>query len=324
MVRLAIFLSLAVALTAPKSTSAQQFSSPFVQPTTMADEPPFAPQTTNAQPLPTGTFSGSILPSGAANAASAQPSATASQPSSSFYLQIVGPHWWVAPRGTTLNVVMSTPVTSETAQFGDDVQAILNTNLYAGTKLIAAKGALVSGTVSVVDHARNDFKAKVSDYHWLNSDGGIGLQFKTIRLANGKELAIAAEPTPLSNIIHAEQTADPLIVDKNGEITLKGSTKGDMATNLAIDALSFVATPVGAIAISGIAGAAKPSLALSQGDILRSNHSRFKGFFVGAVNGIPGVGIARSIIGHGSHVALDTGDGITLTLEEDLTYKTTK
>lgn len=242
-------------------------------------------------------------------------------PEETFHLAAAGPGLYEIHTGSKLTATISSPLSTETANIGDSVNATLDQSMYADGLLVVAKGSTIQGVVTTVERARNEMRSKVSSHHWLDADGGFGIKFDTILLSNDTTLQISAVPSPLSEIKLARDHEAPMVVNQRGAIVPRPDSKKVKSLGLAIGAAGFIA-PFGAgVALGGLAGAVAPTSSLHSAGAAETHHSRIKGMFVGAVDGLPGVGIAHSMIRTGTHAALNTGDSLTIEFEQPVVWK---
>lgn len=231
----------------------------------------------------------------------------------------ITPNSWRLPAGTELSISLQTPFSSKIAKIGDPVLAKLKTQLFLDQNTIIQPGAFVEGTITAVDPARSELKAKVSTDHWLDADGAISLQFNSILMDAGRKLRIDAVPAANTAVEEATSRNVDLVVDRNGEITVKGTSKKSKAFGVVVDGIGLVTSPVTSMMVSGVAGAIDPNYSLNSKEMKNSKHKRVKGFFKGMANGLPGAGLVDSAFGKGVDVDLDIGDTIQLTLRQNAT-----
>lgn len=226
----------------------------------------------------------------------------------------VGPGQWQVVAGGTLQVEMITPLSSETANIGETFEARTVQALRSGNTLLAPSGAVVKGHVIAVDRASRLIKADLPSHHWLDANGALGLHFDTIAGEHDQQITLNAEPLAASEILRYNQSADRLVVDKSGDVTVLYNGLKNGAIGAAIGGVSL-AGPVGMMAapfISGIAGAISPATAYGKPTEDVPGHRRLKGFFMGMVRGVPGGELVAQVAQHGVEAVLAPGDELTL------------
>ncbi len=88
---------------------------------------------------------------------------------------------YVVPAGTQLSVQIIAPVTTKTAQVGDNIDGQLTTDLIVDGKTLAATGSAVRGSVTEV----------ISGSNKIGGVPTLGISFDTLTLASGETVAIS-------------------------------------------------------------------------------------------------------------------------------------
>ncbi len=181
------------------------------------------------------TFAGMVLVSGSVFAASNytyQPAQTQPVYQQQYYQQPLAPvssynsspqltgSVVTVPAGTTLGVVVTSPISSEYTTLGQNISAALGSDFYYNNQLVAPAGSTVSGVVIESSKAKRG-----------SMNGKLAVRFTQILTPYGVAI-------PISGVI---STTD-------GSGVLVGGTKLDVAKDYAKD----VAVGAGAGAVSGV------------------------------------------------------------------------
>lgn len=225
--------------------------------------------------------------------------------------------------GAQFPVMLASQLSSETAKQGDIVQGRLKYDLKIGNKLIAKKGDLVRGRVSYRMKARSVMHSLVSPNRWYRNSGVLGLTFDEIITGKGEHIALNAKPARKGNIIKNKAEGRLLGVNHNGEIT------GPWAQQLRWKAfrigLNFAMAPAGVFSFGampvalGVMGAINPSFAFMKPVGTNVPHRRIKGFFWGALSGVPGSWIIEDTVTRGQPCILKPGDEFLVELQQEFT-----
>lgn len=236
------------------------------------------------------------------------------------YISETAPFTYTIRAGSRFVVSTETGFSSATAAMGDALNAKFVKPLeYAGYNVIPA-GAEIKGSISLVDHSRHSLRADLPGKHWLNAQGAIGITFNSLEIG-AKNFPLSAIPAPKSSVSAVAASRFPIVVDKEGDLTVYYGNGKYATMSLAIEGGSMAAGPFGLLlgpALSGIAGAASPSYALGHPSDAEGFKARSKGFFLGMVKGLPGGGLLTGAVEHGSDVALVPGDEFIIELKSDL------
>jgi hypothetical protein len=246
--------------------------------------------------------------------------------------------------GSCFSITFEDEVDSATAGIGAPVTATLNEDLRFERFTLLPSGSRLIGHVTSVDPARRGIKAEIPGRHWLNSQGAIGIEFELIVRRDDQRFQMAAKPCPGTRLTEVKKPVDllappaagsaqptdstsparlriPVIVDKQGDLVVDYHGKRNMLIHLAIDGGSFAAGPfgmaVGPVA-NGLVGAVSPSYAFGHPADMTGVKEREKGFAVGAVRGLPAVGLITDAAEKGRDVSVTAGDSLVLRLSDDL------
>jgi hypothetical protein len=227
--------------------------------------------------------------------------------------------------GSTIELVLDTPLSTETATVGDGVRAHLAKSLDYNGQPLLLEGTIVTGKVSAVDTPKKQLKADVSTHHWLNAQAGLDIDFNEIKTVSGSVLSLHAMPAPDTEVEKADPRAAKLHVDKNGDITPEYHGGRNTALGLAIDGAAIATGPFGLLlapAAGAIAGATDPSYGLDRQASSNDAHPRWHGMLMGALGGVPGGFLAKDAIDRGGDVVLSPGDKVFVQLNADLPMRT--
>lgn len=233
------------------------------------------------------------------------------------YLLKSGSRAWSISSGTSLPVTLLSVVTSKTARVGEPIRVALAADLRAGDRMVASKGSILEGTITSAAHARNTLRAGLSMHDWLKSDGNIAMLFTQLRASDGQTIFLSAGLQPGSAVKRCATRQIALVVGKNGSVVAKGESGKGKVLGYGMDAISMVVAPIPGAIIGGVSGVVNPSHTLGESGAQKSKHKRLKGLAVGVVDAVPGVGIARTLAGHGDEVQLNAGDGLLVKLNAD-------
>lgn len=225
--------------------------------------------------------------------------------------------------GAQFPVMLSSQLSSETAKEGDIIQGRLKYDLKIGNKVVAKKGDLVRGRVSYRMKARSVMHSLVSPNRWYRNSGVLGLTFDEIITGKGEHIALNAKPARKGNIIKNKAEGRLLGVNHNGEITgpwaqqlrWKAVRIGLNAAMAPVGVFSFGAMPVAL----GVMGAVNPSFAFMKPVGTNVPHRRIKGFFWGALSGVPGSWIIEDTVTKGQPCILKPGDEFLVELQQEFT-----
>lgn len=226
--------------------------------------------------------------------------------------------------GTQIPVVCTSALTSKTAEAGDLVEARLKYDLKINGKLIAPKGAQVSGHVFAANKARRLLFAELNmKKRWMRANGSLGVQFDEIITPAGEHLALAATPAQKARVISNKNAGRILGVNKQGELASPLSIQlKHQGVHLAIrgaaatgGVFSMGALPL----VMGLIGAADPAFAYMHPVGRNVRHRRLKGFGMGFVSGLPGGFILADYMVRGVESEVKPGDEFTVVFKQDFT-----
>lgn len=211
-------------------------------------------------------------------------------------------------------VKLAAPIDTKTAIIGDIVegQLVEATTFPDGT--VVPAGTNVEGQVTCVDRARSVLKSDIPTRHWRNANGGLGLKLTSIILGPDKTMELNAIPAPHVHVERINPNAQALETDAKGDIIIPFHTARYTMIAAALEGAGIAAGPfgiVGAPVVSGLIGAVDPAYAYGHPVAPFVTHPHLKGFFKGAVAGLPGGILISGITNHGVDVALAAGDIIT-------------
>lgn len=225
--------------------------------------------------------------------------------------------------GAQFPVMLSSQISSESAKEGDVVQGRLKYDLKIGNKLVAKKGDLVRGRVSYSMKARSVMHSLVSPHRWYRNSGVLGLTFDEIITGKGEHIALNAKPARKGNIIKNKAEGRLLGVNHNGEIT--GPWAQQLRWKAVRVGMNFAMAPAGVFTFGampvalGVMGAVNPSFAFMKPVGTNVPHRRIKGFFWGALSGVPGSWIIEDTVTKGQPCILKPGDEFLVELQQEFT-----
>ncbi|MBI2810392.1 MAG: hypothetical protein HYX67_06150 [Candidatus Melainabacteria bacterium] len=225
--------------------------------------------------------------------------------------------------GAKFPVVISSEITTKTSKKGDPVEARLKYDLKIGDRLIAKKGAVVNGHINYSLPARSTMHSLVSPTRWYRNSGCVGISFDEIIDEKGQHLPLVAVPARAARIVknkgegrelginHDGQVAGPL----SQQIRYKAIRIGLNAALAPAGAFSFGAMPIAL----GVIGAANPSFAFMKPVGLNVRHRRIKGFFWGALSGVPGSWLIEDTVVKGQEAVIKPGDEFLAEFQQEFT-----
>ncbi|CAN5471659.1 hypothetical protein BH10CYA1_BH10CYA1_49730 [soil metagenome] len=225
--------------------------------------------------------------------------------------------------GAKFPVVISSEITTKTSKKGDPVEARLKYDLKIGDRLIAKKGAVVNGHINYSLPARSTMHSLVSSTRWYRNSGCVGISFDEIIDEKGQHLPLVAVPARAARIVknkgegrelginHDGQVAGPL----SQQIRYKAIRIGLNAAMAPAGAFSFGAMPIAL----GVIGAANPSFAFMKPVGLNVRHRRIKGFFWGALSGVPGSWLIEDTVVKGQEAVIKPGDEFLAEFQQEFT-----
>jgi hypothetical protein len=225
--------------------------------------------------------------------------------------------------GAQFPVVISSEITSKTAKLNDPIQARLKYDLKIGNKLIAQKGAVVTGHLNYVLPARSTMHSLLSPNRWYRNSGVLGLSLDEIVNEKGEHIPLVATPARRNRIIKNKGEGRELGVNAQGQITgpwsqqlrYKALRIGLNAALAPAGVFSFGAMPVAL----GVIGAANPSFAFMKPVGLNVRHRRIKGFAWGFLSGVPGSWLIEDTVVKGQEAIIKPGDEFLAEFKQDFT-----
>ncbi len=225
--------------------------------------------------------------------------------------------------GAKFPVVISSQITTKTAKKGDPVEARLKYDLKIGDRLIAKKGAVVNGHINYSLPARSAMHSLVSATRWYRNSGCVGISFDEIINDKGEHLPLVAVPARAARIVKNKGEGRELGINHDGQVAgpwsqqlrYKALRIGLNAAMAPAGAFSFGAMPVAL----GIIGAANPSFAFMKPVGLNVRHRRIKGFFWGALSGVPGSWLIEDTVIKGQEAVIKPGDEFLAEFQQEFT-----
>jgi len=225
--------------------------------------------------------------------------------------------------GARFPVEITSQITSKTARVGDPVQARLKVDIKIGGKLIAQKGAIVTGHVKTAAKARRMVQSYLTVTRFWRANGMIGIQFDEIINESGEHIPLVAAPARASRIVKNKNEGRVLGINHHGEVATPLSIQlKHQALHLAIrgaasagGVFSFGIVPVA----YGCVGAINPDFAFLHPVGKNVPHRRLKGFAMGAVSGLPGGFLIADYIIRGSEAVIKPGDEFLAELQQNFT-----
>jgi hypothetical protein len=225
--------------------------------------------------------------------------------------------------GAVFPVSIMSEVCSKSAKVGDPITARLAIDLRIGGKLVASKGCVVNGHVSMCSKARRILQAELSMKRWWRPNGALGIQFDEIVNESGEHLPLVAAPAQRARIIKNKAEGRVLGVNHNGEIAAPLSMQlKSQAIHTAIrvgasagGVFSFGAVPVA----YGVLGAINPDFAFMHPVGKNVPHRRLKGFGMGVVQGLPGGFLIADTVIKGQEATIKPGDQFLAEFKQNFT-----
>jgi hypothetical protein len=222
----------------------------------------------------------------------------------------------------TIEVELTSRISSKTAKVGDLVEAKLSQDFRFGNQLIAPKNSVVRGHIDTTQSARTLTRSVLSTERTLKSKGLLAIQFDEIIDTSAKRRwPVTAKPSPRQRYAgEAKGSSQRVIeVDKDGQIVkaeaeLTGGLKNaatatKIATMIPLPGTILFNSLAPAIAM-GAVGAASPSVAYDKP--VDEDTGSAKGAAYGFFSNLPGAFIVKSVVEKGSEINLLPGDPLTL------------
>ncbi len=225
--------------------------------------------------------------------------------------------------GARFPVVMQSELNSKTTKKGDPFQARLKYEVKIGDKHIADKGCLVTGHVNYVLKARTILGSIVTVERFYRNSGVLGFEFDELVNEKGEHLKLVAQPARMARIIKNKAEGRELGVNHKGQIT------GPWSTQLRYKAIrigmNFAMAPLGPMTFGampvalGVMGAIHPDFAFAKPVGLNVRHRRLKGFFWGALSGVPGSWLIEDTTVRGQEAIIKPGDEFLAEMNQEFT-----
>lgn len=227
--------------------------------------------------------------------------------------------------GARFPIVITSEISSKTAKAGDPIQGRLKYDLKIGDRMIAVKGSVVRGHINYALKARTPMHSLVSPERWYKDSGCLGLAFDEIINQKNEHIPLVAEPARQSLVIKNKGEGRELGINNKGQVTGLWSTQLKYkAVRIGLNAalspagvFSFGAMPVAL----GVLGAANPSFAFMKPVGTNVRHRRIKGFFWGALSGVPGSWLIEDTTVKGQEAIIKPGDEFYAAMRQEFTGK---
>jgi hypothetical protein len=225
--------------------------------------------------------------------------------------------------GARFPVVVATEMNSKDAKEGDAFQARLKYDLKIGDRLVAKKGAVVTGHINYVLPARSAMHAMMSTTRWYKNSGVLGIAFDDVLNEKGEHLPLEAQPARMSRIVKNKGEGRELGVNYKGQVVgpwsqqlkYKAIRIGMNAAMAPAGVFTFGAMPVAL----GLIGAANPSFAFMKPVGLNVRHRRLKGFAWGFLSGVPGSFLIEDSVVRGQEAIIQPGDEFLVEMNTEFT-----
>lgn len=223
--------------------------------------------------------------------------------------------------GARFPVVLTSQLNSKTAKTGDLVRAVLKYDLKIGPKVIANKGAEVRGHLDYVQKARTPVACSVSRHRWTMTSGCLGVKFDEIINQTGEHFKLVAEPARQALVVKNKSEGRVLGINHKGQIAAPYSMQ--VRYNAVRMGLNVAAAPLGVFSFGampvalGVLGAVNPSFAFGKPIGENVRHRRIKGFFWGALSGVPGSFLIEGTTVKGEEVILKPGDEFLAEMQQE-------
>lgn len=225
--------------------------------------------------------------------------------------------------GAQFPVVMSSQLNSKNNKKGDTLQARLKYDLKIGDRLVAEKGALVTGHINYNLPARSVMHSLVTPKRWYKNSGVIGITFDEIINSKKEHIALNAKPARKSRIVRNKAEGRELGVNDEGQIV--GPWGQQLKYKAIRVGLNFALAPAGVFSFGampvalGVIGAVNPSFAFMKPVGTNVRHRRIKGFAWGFLSGVPGSWIIEDTVTKGQECIIKPGDEFLVELKQEFT-----
>lgn len=225
--------------------------------------------------------------------------------------------------GARFPVVMQSELNSKTTKKGDPFQARLKYDVKIGDRHVANKGSIVTGHVNYVLKARTILGSIITVDRFYRNSGVLGFEFDELINEKGEHIRLVAMPARMARIVKNKAEGRELGVNHKGQIT------GPWSTQLRYKAvrigLNFALAPLGPMTfgampvVLGCIGAANPDFAFAKPVGLNVRHRRLKGFFWGALSGVPGSWLIEDTTVRGQEAIIKPGDEFLAEMNQEFT-----
>jgi hypothetical protein len=214
--------------------------------------------------------------------------------------------------GARFPVVMISELNSKTAKKGDPIEARLKYDLKIGNRHIANKGSRVRGHLNYVLRARTVLGSMVTTQRFYRNSGVLGIAFDELINEKGEHFTLLAKPAMMDRIVKNKYEGRELGVNHNGQVT--GPFSQQLRYKAIRVGMNFAMAPLGPMTFGampialGVMGAVNPSFAFMKPVGLNVRHRRIKGFFWGALSGVPGSWLIEDTTVRGQEAIIKPGD----------------
>lgn len=225
--------------------------------------------------------------------------------------------------GAQFPVVMSSQLNSKNNKKGDTLQARLKYDLKIGDRIVAQKGALVTGHINYNLPARSVMHSLVTPKRWYKNSGVIGITFDEIINDKKEHIALNAKPARKSRIVRNKAEGRELGVNDEGQIV--GPWGQQLKYKAIRVGLNFALAPAGVFSFGampvalGVMGAVNPSFAFMKPVGTNVRHRRIKGFAWGFLSGVPGSWLIEDTVTKGQECIIKPGDEFLVELKQEFT-----
>ena len=225
--------------------------------------------------------------------------------------------------GAQFPVVMASQLNSKNNKKGDTLQARLKYDLKIGDRLVAQKGALVTGHINYNLPARSVMHSLVTPKRWYKNSGVIGITFDEIINDKNEHIALNAKPARKSRIVRNKAEGRELGVNDEGQIV--GPWGQQLKYKAIRVGLNFALAPAGVFSFGampvalGVMGAVNPSFAFMKPVGTNVRHRRIKGFAWGFLSGVPGSWLIEDTVTKGQECIIKPGDEFLVELKQEFT-----
>jgi hypothetical protein len=225
--------------------------------------------------------------------------------------------------GCKFPIVITSEITSRTAKVGDPVQGRLKYDLKIADRVVASKGSNVRGHLNYALPARTPMRSMLSLNRWYKNSGCLGIAFDEIINERGEHIPLVAEPARSNLYVKNKAEGRVLGINEKGQIAgpwsqqlrYKAIRVGLNAAMSPLGPMTFGAMPIAL----GVMGAVNPSFAFMKPVGENVRHRRIKGFFWGALSGVPGSWLIEDTTVKGQEAVVKPGDEFLAEFRQEFT-----